>query len=905
MKTKTSLITSLLVALAALPAAGQDLFYSYNGQRVPLTADPETVLVQEAASTASAKVSAESNTKAKAAAAQSTATKLGVKSADVTYNSLPGWARVKASSLQTSGASTARAKASSMSQKAGVSFVSPVLKKPDGSTMSPTQHILVRYRDGRDPAATFTTMKTAEMVSQAQIGQSGIWKITTNLRDGYAVLALANHLTGNPDLQYASADAILTMQSHFRPTDPDYAAKSWGLRNSGQTVLRDSRGTATVRGLTGFDMQAEQAWDITKGASNVIVLVMDDGVDISHPDLNIVGAKDFSGAGTDGRHVNAFEGHGTMVAGCISSKQNNGRGSSGIAPGVRVASAKTSVTKNAQGNFDLNNSAVVAAIEWGRSLGARISNSSWGVGSGDYGDAVIDDAFLRSFQAGMIHFVASGNNALGNPSIGLPPSRTIGWPSSLPSVVAVGAASPNGVRTDFSQFGAARYGKGIDFLAPGDGIWTTDRLGAAGVVSGDYLFINGTSFASPYAAGVAALILSKEPTLTPGQIYARMVASCRDMGTAGYDNETGYGMINAYRALGGGAPADDHGNTAASARLVAAPSTTNGVLGTVTDVDMFKFTLTATRAVVIRSQSNIDTLGEVFNANGVSIGSNNDAPGTRDFGLQGTLGAGTYYVAVKGNGMSVTGAYQLIITATVVTTPIMGVVGQSSTTIADNTSTVSASAGTDYGTITTAGAVERRTFTIRNTGSGALTLSGTPLVALSGATSANFRVAMLPASTIAAGGSTSFAIEFAPSTSGASLAMVSITSNDANTSPYQFLVGGTASFPVVTDDHGNSTGTATRVYGYTSTSGRLERGGDKDVFKLVIGGYGYITVQTTGSTDTYGYLLNSSGSIINYDDDSGSGSNFGFMHYVVPGTYYIVVKGYSTSTTGAYSLSLY
>ncbi|HCN28213.1 MAG TPA: hypothetical protein DIT64_05430, partial [Verrucomicrobiales bacterium] len=670
-----SVITSIFLALA-LPAGAQELFYYYNGQKVPLTADPDTVLVreQEVLSSASAQVHAGSAEDEKTAAASRLAAKLKIRESDVSLQSMPGWARVKLPAASQGASTLVKTRAAAMAAVPGVSFVSPVLRKPDGSTMSPTQNILVRYRDGRDPGVVFAKLNHPALVSQEQIGQSGIWKLVTNLRDGYAVLDLANQLALHPDMLLASNDAILTMQSHFRPSDPDYP-RSWGLRNTGQTVLRDGRGTATVTGTPGFDMQAENAWDITKGSSNVIVLVMDDGVDPNHPDLNLAAVADFTGTGQGGRHVNSFEGHGTMVAGCVSAKQN-GLGTCGIAPGVRVASAKISITLNSNGNFNLNPSAVVAALEWGYNNGARITNSSWGTGDGSYGDPIIDDVFLRSFQAGMLHFVSSGNNALGVPHLGIPPSRTVGWPSSLPSVVAVGAASPNGRRTDFSQWGRAIHNKGVSFLAPGDGIWTTDRLGASGLSSGDYVFIPGTSFASPYAAGVAALILSVSPNLGPVEIYNRMVAGCMDMGPQGPDEEHGHGLLNAYHALGGGSnpPAsgqDDHGNTIATATQIAAPSSTSARLEINSDSDFFKFTLAAPATLTLRTTGGVDTVGILYNNAGTQIADNDDVPGASDgnFRISGEFSVGTFYVEVRSFNRAGSGAYSLLVEGNVTTPP--------------------------------------------------------------------------------------------------------------------------------------------------------------------------------------------------------------------------------------------
>ena len=106
------------------------------------------------------------------------------------------------------------------------------------------------------------------------------------------------------------------------------------------------------------------------------------------------------------------------------------------------------------------------------------------------------------------------------------------------------------------------------------------------------------------------------------------------------------------------------------------------------------------------------------------------------------------------------------------------------------------------------------------------------------------------------------------------------------------------------DDHGNSTSTATNAGLNSSVAGRIETGGDNDYFRISVTDSGTLTVSSTGSFDTYGYLLNSSGSSIASDDDGGSGGNFRISRHVTSGTYYIRVRAYSSSRTGSYGLSI-
>lgn len=134
----------------------------------------------------------------------------------------------------------------------------------------------------------------------------------------------------------------------------------------------------------------------------------------------------------------------------------------------------------------------------------------------------------------MVHFASAGNSG----------SSVLAYPASIPGVNAVAAANRLGQRASFSQ-----YGTGLAFIAPGQEILTTDRTASDGYGSGELATMNGTSFASPYAAGVAALICSTHPDFTVAQVERRMQTTALDMGPLGYDTGYGYGMLHAGRAV--------------------------------------------------------------------------------------------------------------------------------------------------------------------------------------------------------------------------------------------------------------------------------------------------------------------------------------------------------------------
>ncbi len=139
---------------------------------------------------------------------------------------------------------------------------------------------------------------------------------------------------------------------------------------------------------------------------------------------------------------------------------------------------------------------------------------------------------------------------------------TVSFPASADSAIAVGASSEFDFRIGYSQYNAAGTGKTVDFLAPSNGVWdwvtTTDRTGAAGYVSGDYdQAFGGTSAACPLAAGIAALVLSRDSALTRDEVLDVMRTTCDKVGgvvysgavDGGQNHEYGFGRLNAYQAL--------------------------------------------------------------------------------------------------------------------------------------------------------------------------------------------------------------------------------------------------------------------------------------------------------------------------------------------------------------------
>ncbi len=876
LKSRTAgLLASIAVALAS--AYGQQ-YYIYNGQQVPLTVVPEKVAVRSAAATTDAaqtQRAAASVASVNAAAAQS----LG----------LPGWSvvNVTASQNATIRAQAATAAVSNVSSAAlsavqtlaaspNVAFAAPVYSVAGQETI-PSGEILV----GLMPGATIQTVLSAlnnRSITGSTLVAGSTYKLTTSLKNGADVVALANSLNGRPGIAFAEPNFIQTGAANVIPTDPLFS-QAWGLRNVGQSG-----------GLSGFDMAATTAWDTTMGSSTVTVVVFECGIDPTHPDINATTGRDFTnapvtGAGPRPTGNEGADNHGTWVAGCISGRANNGLGATGVAPGVRIASARIGVPTSG-GSFMAYNEWIVAALDWSRSIGARVTNHSYGMGAPS---SAIDAALLRARDAGIVNVAAAGNSNV----------PMVGYPASSSYCLAVGATNRSGGRASFSS-----YGNSLDFMAPGEAIITTDRVGVMGI-AGDYATVNGTSFASPYAAGVAALVISRNPTWTAAQVEQRMKETCTDMGTAGFDSNSGWGHLNAARALTGGVipPQDDHGDTLATATSVSMPSTTNGAIHRAGDPDVFRFVINSTLEVTATTTGTTDTFGDLMNASGTVLASNNDANGSLNFRLVSTLNAGTYYVRVRHSSSSATsGAYQLVLTSRLPAAPEIRVRGNG-LEIVNNDSTPSATDHTSFGQVTVNGGTIDRVFTIDNIGNADLRLTGTPAIIISGTGASQFSVLAQPVTTIAATRSATFTVRFRPSGSGVFNATVSLANTDANENPTSFAITGTG--PVILrDDHGNTFATATGVTVPMNIGGNLEQSGDVDMFRFTLSASATVTLRTSGNTDTFGYLYNSTGSLITSNDDGAGFPNFLITRTLTAGTYYVKVAGFANSVTGAYTLNL-
>lgn len=347
-------------------------------------------------------------------------------------------------------------------------------------------------------------------------------------------------------------------------------------------------------------------------------------------------------------------------------------------------------------------------------------------------------------------------------------------------------------------------------------------------------------------------------------------------------------------------PTDDYGNTVATAATGTLGNTIAGKLESTGDIDVIKFAATGAGSLTATSTGTTALIGQWLNSAGTAMGSNTGAP---NFTLTVPIStAGNYYLAVKGRSTTTIGSYSVKATFTAappVGAPEMDLSG--SVALVDGDIAPTVAKGTDFGS-GNVGSTISKIFTIQNTGTANLTVGA---VQLSGAGAANFSVSVQPASTVAPARSATFTIAFAPKSAGVGVADVTISNNDANENPYNFRITGTGIAVAPSDDHGNTSATATVVAAPGSRAGRLEKSGDVDFFKFTIAARTTLTLKSTGSIDTYATLYNSAGSVVTeVDDISSSDLNFSIRRTFAAGTYYLKVEGYDDTVTGAYTFAI-
>lgn len=406
------------------------------------------------------------------------------------------------------------------------------------------------------------------------------------IRSGLELLQRTNELADANIFEYIEPVKVTQGPPSSTPDDPELL-QSWSLHNKGQldaTCITDPTYESAYPPCQGggapvdcrcLDVNAPAAWIGANpvGVGDVTVAILDNGVDYTpHPDLPLPWGMDFTNdppTWPGGWPVGICDNHGTAVAGIIFGLWDNATGSTGIAPGLTLASGRwpfypdepSTLPGSCVPTIAIDN--LVLAIEWAGDIEAQILVLSWNF----FSDNSINSAFrvARNIN-GVTAFVSAGNFG--------PGADSVGFPATLPWVLAVSNLDHAGSTP--SLHNSSARGAEVDFTAPGTYVFTTDRAGAfgycpayenapwflcpSGSLSDHWYYATGTSYSAPLVAGIAGLIVSRYPSIvaSPSSTTRRwgpealewvLRRASRDLGAAGWDPNFGWGLPLADQAL--------------------------------------------------------------------------------------------------------------------------------------------------------------------------------------------------------------------------------------------------------------------------------------------------------------------------------------------------------------------
>ncbi len=398
--------------------------------------------------------------------------------------------------------------------------------------------VLVKYKATAGARAVAPQLEAAGVETVQEFRQINVLKcrVLPTARAAKSMEQILEELRSDPNIEYAEPNYYWHIYQST-PNDPRYGDQ-WALHNTGQGG-----------GFVDADIDAPEAWDIQRGSSQVVVGVIDTGIDYNHPDLQANmwknpgesgNGKETNGVDDDGNgYVDDWRGwdfanndndpfddnaHGTHVAGIIGAVGNNGKGVSGANWTVSLVGLKF-LTGSGSGTTDDAIEAILYAVQ----MGFPILNNSWGGGGFSQGLA---DAIEAANQAGILFVAAAGNNGRNN-------DTSPNYPSNYTSenVLAVASSDRRDLRSSFSNYGLVS----VDLAAPGSDILST-------VPNGGYQEFSGTSMATPYAVGVAALVLAQFPGSGPEVLKYRLMGGV-DIVSNFADRTVTEGRLNAVKAL--------------------------------------------------------------------------------------------------------------------------------------------------------------------------------------------------------------------------------------------------------------------------------------------------------------------------------------------------------------------
>ena len=541
----------------------------------------------------------------------------------------------------------------------------------------PTDRLIIKYRSGTAGASTAATTadrallhRNAQTVAarlglQLQLQRLGafdthVMRLGQRLPQSTVEQLARDIAAADPNVEYAEPDRIL--QAQFTPNDTQYGQQWHYFEATGGLNLPaawdKSTGTGVVVAVidTGYRPHADLAANILPGYDFIIdTAVSNDG---NGRDNNPQDPGDAVVAGECGTGSPAQDEssswHGTHVAGTIAAVTNNGSGVAGVAYNAKVVPVRVlgkcgGYTSDIADGIVWASGGTVASVP-ANANPARVINMSLG-GSGAC-DTTSQNAITSARSRGTVVVVAAGNSNANAANFS---------PASCSGVITVAATNRSGGRAYYSNYGSI-----VAVAAPGgdvrtssaNGILSTLNAGTTAPGADSYAYYQGTSMATPHVVGVVALMLAKNPALTPDEVATRLKASTRAFPAT--CSQCGTGIVDASAAVdaaGGTTTPPTTGNevepnnSTSAAQAVTKGTTISGTISSSTDTDYFKVTVAAgaSLASTLTPNSTSDYDLYVYNSGGTQVGSSVKGTGLADSVTVTNSGsaAATYYVRVR------------------------------------------------------------------------------------------------------------------------------------------------------------------------------------------------------------------------------------------------------------------
>jgi len=321
-------------------------------------------------------------------------------------------------------------------------------------------------------------------------------------------------LVEHPELDTEQFIASLRQLEGLESVEPNYI---YTKQETGQSVIPNDEFFEPYQWNL-LQINAAEGWQITGGSEEVIIAVLDTGVDLKHTDLAAKMVKGFNAFEQNKPPVD-LHGHGTHVAGISSAITNNLRGIAGVSWNNAIMPVKV---LNDDGEGSLFE--ITAGIKWATDHGAKVINMSLG---DTENSPILYDAIRYAYERDVVLIAAAGNENVSQ----------LMYPAGYKEVLAVSAVNPDKTKAIFSN-----YGQHIDVAAPGESIPSL-------FPDNHYVYMSGTSMAAPHVSGLAGLIRSLRPELNNKEVMDLIRYTADDLGEVGHDPYFGYGLMNVNKAL--------------------------------------------------------------------------------------------------------------------------------------------------------------------------------------------------------------------------------------------------------------------------------------------------------------------------------------------------------------------